>query len=174
MAIATPGRQASTEPTPSRSGWDARTERPWPISSAGAAPIPFDAFQRVNGRRTPLVSPPPGVVFAHTAQLPPALQRFRPDGLPEASGAGAEDAPLTISFPPNGSRIDLTASGDSTILALKAMGGSPPITWLVDGVPVVVLEKRRQAAWEGPSPGFARLSVIDAKGNTATSQVRLD
>ena len=53
-----------------------------------AAPILFDAFQRVNDKRTPLAWAPPGVVFAHTAQLPPALQRFRPDGLPEASGVG--------------------------------------------------------------------------------------
>ena len=40
------------------------------------------------------------------------------------------------------------------------MGGSPPFTWLVDGVPVVIAEERRQAVWEGPTHGFARLSVV--------------
>ena len=45
---------------------------------------------------------------------------------------------------------------------------------LADGVPIVVSEERRQATWDGPTRGFARLSVIDAKGNTATSQIRLD
>jgi penicillin-binding protein 1C len=144
------------------------------VGRRSAAPILFDAFQRINDRRSPLASPPPGVVFARTSQLPPALQRFRPDGLPIASGAGAGDAPLTISFPPNGSRIDLAASGDAGLLALKAMGGSPPFTWLADGVPIVVAEERRQATWDGPTRGFARLSVIDAKGNTASAQIRLD
>ena len=53
-------------------------------------------------------------------------------------------------------------------------GGAPPFTWLVDGVPVVTGETRRQAIWEKPGRGFARLSVIDAKGATASAAVRIE
>ena len=110
----------------------------------------------------------------HQQQVMEYLQRFRPDGLQETAASGAGDAPLAISFPPNGARVDLTAGGEGAGLALKAMGGAPPFTWLVDGVPIVVGEQRRQAVWGEPARGFARLSVIDAKGATATAHVRLD
>ena len=144
------------------------------VGRASAAPILFEAFQRVGERRVPLAPAPAGVLFARTGQLPAALQRFRAGGLPEVAAHGAADAPLIISFPPNGARIDLAASGEAGTLALKAMGGAPPFTWLADGVPIVVGEPRRQAAWDGPARGFARLSVIDAKGATASARVRLD
>jgi penicillin-binding protein 1C len=79
-----------------------------------------------------------------------------------------------IAFPPNGARVELTGDGEPSPLALKAMGGAPPFTWLADGVPIATAELRRQAAWERPSRGFARLSVVDAKGATATAVVRID
>jgi penicillin-binding protein 1C len=142
------------------------------VGRQSAAPILFDAFERVSEKRAPLPRPPRGVLQARTSELPVHLQRFRPGGLPQAANAGPGDAPLAISFPPNGARIELSSSG--TVLALKAMGGAPPFTWLVDGVPIVVADPRRQAAWDMPNRGFARLSVIDAKGSTATALVRLD
>lgn len=154
--------------------------RPGGASVAGiagrhsAAPILFDAFQRLGPNRMPLRPPPPGVVFARTNELPVALQRFRPNGLPEIAAAGRGDADLTIAWPPDGARIDLSASGEAAPLALKAGGGSPPFTWLVDGVPVVTAERRRQAVWEQPSKGFSRVSVIDAKGETASATIRVD
>jgi penicillin-binding protein 1C len=57
---------------------------------------------------------------------------------------------------------------------LKALGGVPPFTWLADGMPVVTMEPRRDSLWEHPGRGFARLSVIDAKGATATAMVRVE
>ena len=74
----------------------------------------------------------------------------------------------------DGARIDLAAGGEGAGLALKAMGGAPPFTWLVGGVPIVTGEPRRQAAWPEPARGFARLSVIDGKGSVATAKIRLD
>jgi penicillin-binding protein 1C len=144
------------------------------VGRQSAAPILFDAFQRISDRRVPLGPPPRGVFFARTGQLPAALQRFRPDGLPEVATAGSGDAPLVIAFPPNGARVELTVDGEPSPLVLKAMGGAPPFTWLADGVPIATAELRRQAAWERPSRGFARLSVVDAKGATATAVVRID
>ncbi|MFN8831140.1 MAG: penicillin-binding protein 1C [Labrys sp. (in: a-proteobacteria)] len=139
-----------------------------------AAPILFDAFQRLGPHRTPLRPAPFGVVFARTNELPVALQRFRPEGLPEVASVGRGDAELSIAWPPDGARIDLSSSGEGVPLALKASGGSPPFTWLVDGVPVVTAERRRQAVWEQPNRGFSRVSVIDARGETATATIRVE
>ncbi len=143
------------------------------IGRIAAAPILFEAFQRVSARRVPLPPPPEGVILTATAELPAALQRFRPHGLPEIASAGGGDGPLAIAFPPDGARVDLQ-NDDNAALALKALGGVPPFTWLADGVPVVTMEPRREAQWESPGRGFARLSVIDAEGATATAMVRVE
>lgn len=146
------------------------------VGRTAAAPILFDAFARIGEKRTPLPPPPEGVVFAGTSDLPPALQRFRPDGLPEIAASGPGDAPLEISFPPDDARIDLSegeGEGEAA-LALKAMGGAPPFTWFADGLPIVIGAARRETSWDRPGRGFARLSVIDARGHTASVQVRLD
>ena len=143
------------------------------IGRLSAAPILFEAFQRIGQARMPLPAPPAGIVFARTTDLPAALQRFRPRGLPQVASNGPGDAPLSIAFPPDGARVDVS-EGEEPSLALKADGGAPPFTWLVDGVPVVTGETRRQAIWEKPGRGFARLSVIDAKGATASAAVRIE
>ncbi len=144
------------------------------IGRIAAAPILFEAFQRVSARRVPLPPPPEGVILTATADLPAALQRFRPHGLPEIASAGRGDGPLAIAFPPDGARIDLLSGSATAALALKALGGVPPFTWLADGVPVVTMEPRRESLWETPARGFARLSVIDAEGATATAIVRVE
>ena len=90
------------------------------------------------------------------------------------SAAGSGDAPLVISFPPDGARVEVSGGEPDAALALKAMGGAPPFTWLADGLPIVIGEERREAVWDKPGKGFARLSVIDARGHTASVQIRLD
>lgn len=139
-----------------------------------AAPILFEAFQRLGERRAPLRPAPPGVLIATTAELPVPLQRFRPDGLPLTATAGPGDAPLAIAFPPDGARLDLSDGAAGTLpLALKAQGGAAPYTWMADGVPVAIGEVRHEASWDTPARGFARLSVIDSHGATASATVRI-
>ncbi|WP_331326591.1 hypothetical protein [Methylobacterium fujisawaense] len=58
-------------------------------------------------------------------------------------------------------------------LALKALGGVPPLTWLVDGQPVVQTP-RRKAEWAPGGAGFARISVLDATGASDSVSVRLE
>jgi penicillin-binding protein 1C len=144
------------------------------VGRIAAAPVLFEAFQRLGNHLTPLPSAPAGVVFARTSELPAALQRFRRRELPQLANAGPGDAPLSIAFPPDGARVDLADEGADAALALKVLGGVPPFTWLVDGVPVASQEVRRQSLWEHPGKGFARLSVIDAKGATASARVRVE
>jgi penicillin-binding protein 1C len=139
-----------------------------------AAPIMFEAFQRLGKGRKPLPPAPPGTILARTNELPAALQRFRPNALPEIASVTNSEGPPSIAFPPDGARIDLGGDAALTALSLKVYGGTPPFTWLVDGIPVTSQEFRRDAFWEEPGKGFARLSVIDSKGQTATARIRVD
>ncbi|MCB1377225.1 MAG: penicillin-binding protein 1C [Alphaproteobacteria bacterium] len=150
------------------------TPVPGLVGRTSAAPILFEAFQRLGPRRKPLPPAPAGVTRQTTSELPAALQRFRPQGLPEVAATARGEAPLTIAFPPDGARIDISGSDDDPVLALKVNGGRAPFTWLVDGVPVISGENRRDAFWEEPGKGFARLSVIDAGGATATARIRIE
>jgi penicillin-binding protein 1C len=142
-----------------------------------AGPILFDAFGRL-GRDTETIPAPPGVVIARsTASLPPPLRRLTaPDQLPAPGNGVAAVEALKIAFPPDGGDIDLgLASGGNTMpLALKALGGLPPLTWLVNGAPVVRNELRRNTAWAPDGAGFVRLTVIDSAGATDSVSVRLE
>lgn len=144
---------------------------PGVVGRLAAAPILFEAFQRLGPSRKHFANAPPGTVIARTAELPAALQRFRPNALPEVASTASGEAPPAIAFPPDGARIEL---GPDPAMSLKVLGGTPPFTWLADGVPIASREFRRDTFWEQASRGFARLSVIDAKGKTATARVRVE
>ncbi len=144
---------------------------PGVVGRLAAAPILFEAFQRLGPARQPLGPAPVGTVIARTAELPAALQRFRPGGLPQIASQARGDSPPAIAFPPDGARIEL---GSDPAVSLKVHGGTPPFTWLADGVPITTQEFRRDTFWDAALKGFARLSVIDAKGQTATARVRVE
>jgi penicillin-binding protein 1C len=139
-----------------------------------AAPLLFDAFARL-GRVPEPIPPPPYALIASTAQLPPPLRHIRKDR--PKTIAATLSARLQIAFPPDGALIDLGTSSniaDLDELILKAQGGAPPLTWLVNGAPVAVRDLRRQASWKPDGTGFARVSVIDANGDTDSVTVRID
>jgi penicillin-binding protein 1C len=139
-----------------------------------AAPILFDAFARLGGRREPLAEPP-HVLKASTANLPPPLRHLRRDA-PKTIAAAAETS-LKLAYPPQGAEVDLglgEGEAAATGLALKAEGGVPPFTWLVNGVPIGRPESRRETTWMPDGAGFARVSVIDAKGASDSVMVRLE
>jgi penicillin-binding protein 1C len=142
-----------------------------------AGPILFDAFGRL-GRDIETIPAPAGAVFARsTASLPPPLRRLTtPDQLPAPGNGIAAVEALKIAFPPDGGDIDLglSSGGSATPLALKALGGLPPLTWLVNGAPVVRDELRRNTAWAPDGAGFVRLTVIDSAGATDSVSVRLE
>ena len=82
-------------------------------------------------------------------------------------GQAATDA-LRLLFPPPGAV--LSADGPVTI---RAMGGRRPLSFLVDGAPLVAEPARREAAWRPPGPGFYRLTVLDAAGEAAHAAVQV-
>ncbi|MGA2791996.1 MAG: penicillin-binding protein 1C [Roseiarcus sp.] len=143
------------------------------VGRQSAAPILFDAFARL-GRDVQLIAAPKGVLRAATsADLPPPLRHLRKDA-PKIIAATAIPT-LKIAFPPDGARVDLGLAqgvGDAR-LSLKALGGAPPLTWFVNGAPIGEPDARRQAVWRPDGAGFARVSVIDAKGATDSVVVRL-
>nr|WP_244645597.1 penicillin-binding protein 1C [Salinarimonas ramus] len=140
-----------------------------------AAPLLFDAYAR-TGREPSALPVPAHALITSTAGLPPPLRHIRQDR-PKTIEATAI-ARLAIAFPPDGSRVDLglvAADGArESRLALKAQGGALPLTWLVNGVPVGEASLRREAAWRPDGAGFARITVIDAAGETDSVSVRLE
>lgn len=139
-----------------------------------AAPILFDAYARLGHEPEP-VPMPAHALLASNAALPPPLRRARRGGPSTAPAPNA--APLKIAFPLDGSRVELglgRAGEDPAALALKATGGVPPLTWMVNGAPVSAPLLRRQATWQPDGAGFARVSVIDARGEADSVLVRLE
>ncbi|MCO5089676.1 penicillin-binding protein 1C [Bosea sp. (in: a-proteobacteria)] len=142
------------------------------VGRAVAAPILFDAFARLGIDPRPFPRPADAIV-ASTGHLPPPLRHLRQD-VPKTVTAMATPA-LKLAFPPDGARIDLSAAaldGDGR-LNLKAAGGAPPYTWLVDGTPVTAPQRRRETQWRPSSKGFLRISVVDATGASESVSVRL-
>jgi penicillin-binding protein 1C len=141
------------------------------IGRVAGAPILFDAFARI-GSTYDIVPQPADALITSTSDLPPPLRSLRKDA-PQTFGAAQE---LKIVYPPDGARIDLGLSnvGESASdLALKAQGGAPPLRWIVNGAPLGAPDLRRESAWAPDGAGFARISVIDAKGASDSVVVRL-
>lgn len=149
------------------------TAVPGLIGRLVAAPILFDAYGRLNREPEALVQPP-FTLQATTATLPPPLRHVRHD-VPKTLAATIQ-APLRIAYPLDGSRVELERrdARETASLALKASGGVPPLTWMVDGAPVQIGSLRRETIWNPEGSGFVRLSVIDARGATDSVVVRVD
>ena len=138
------------------------------IGRATAAPILFDAFARMPGLPAALPKAPRGAIFATNNRLPRTLQHFRPGVL---AGDTSQTVPH-ITFPPNGARLELGASGSD--VALKVSGGVQPLTLLVNGVPRPTETNRRMLFFTPDGPGFARLTVMDARGVADSVVVRIE
>ncbi len=139
-----------------------------------AAPIVFDAFGRIGGEPEPTPRPAQALL-ATTATLPPPLRHVRKD-VPKTIAATVQ-APLKITFPLDGARVELgflRPTDSPGELVMKAAGGVPPLTWLVNGAPVDVPALRREATWRPDGSGFLRLSVMDSRGATDSVVVRIE
>jgi len=139
------------------------------VGRTAAAPILFDAFARLPGLPAALPKAPKGAIFATNNRLPGPLQRFRPGTLAGDNG----DAAPRIMFPPNGARLELAAEGRPE-MALKISGGVQPLTLLVNGVPRTSESGRRTLFFTPDGPGFARLTVMDARGVADSVVVRIE
>jgi penicillin-binding protein 1C len=137
-----------------------------------AAPILFEAFDRLGARRMPLKGPPPGVIAeATTARLPPPLRRFRH---PDAQIV-ARDSDPEIAFPLDGVAVDLgIKAGDPGPLVIKVRNGAPPFTYFANGTPIGRAPFARSETWQPDGPGYVTLSVVDAVGRSDRVTVFLE
>lgn len=129
-----------------------------------AAPVLFQAFNRLKPRLDPLPPPPPSALMLSTAQLPAPLRQFRSRG----AAFAPQDAPV-VAFPPDGAQVELVPDG----LLVRVQGGQAPFTWLADGMPLATGTRARATLLPMPGTGFVTLSVIDARGQAARASVRL-
>ena len=130
-----------------------------------AAPVLFEAFGRVAQKRTPGPLPPQDTLMVSTATLPPPLQQFR-----SRSAAFTRDANApVVSFPPEGAVLQLGGSG----IPLKLRAGTLPLTVLVNGDPVMTGVHDREIWLPFADQGFSKISVIDARGRSASVDIRL-
>lgn len=128
-----------------------------------AAPLLVDVFARL-GPRHPLPPPPPGVLRASTASLPPPLRRV---------DEPAATAAPRIAFPPAGARLAWGA-GEEAELVLKVRDGQPPFTWFANGAPIAHEPFSRATPWRPPGAGFVTLAVVDAQGRSGRVRVFLE
>ncbi|HVZ15227.1 MAG TPA: penicillin-binding protein 1C, partial [Bauldia sp.] len=129
-----------------------------------AAPILFDAFDRLGAKRVPLrPRPPDTIVAANTAALPPPLRHFRDPGQATVID---RDTP-EIAYPQDGVLVDLgIKDGDPSPLVIKVRNGAPPFTYFVNGAPIARAPFARSETWKPDGPGFVTLSVVDKDGRS--------
>src|SRR5262249_269872 len=105
--------------------------------------------------------------------LPPPLKRFREAKeatIRSGNGIYLEPA-VQIAFPPDRSEIE-AEEDDPAGVVVKAEGGALPLTWLMDGAPIQSDPMRREAELPTATPGFHKLSVIDAQGRADRVTIR--
>ncbi len=139
-----------------------------------AAPVLFDAFNRVSTQRVPLRPAPVDAVALSSGNLPPPLKVFVSDRS-LAVAAAFEETPVAIAFPPDNSELAAEQQGDALRpILVRAEGGALPLTFLIDDVPIETAPHKREAFVPLPGRGFVKLSVIDAKGNVDRVTVKVD
>jgi penicillin-binding protein 1C len=131
-----------------------------------AAPILFEAFQRLKSRPDALPPPPHETLIISTAELPQPLQRFTGRNAVFAPDPGAPQ----LIFPPDGARMASVDAG----LPVRVRGGKPPYTFMANGQPLLTGVQASQANLAGLGAGFSQITVIDAAGRSARVTIRLD
>ena len=76
---------------------------------------------------------------------------------------------------PRRDALELAAGADGATdpVALKISGGVSPLTVLINGVPLDGAGTSRTIFFTPDGPGFARLTVMDARGQVDSVTVRL-
>jgi penicillin-binding protein 1C len=101
--------------------------------------------------------------------LLPEAPRPPPPELPHTTAvAQSRSDALRLLFPPPNASL----RGEGSI-TLRAMGGRRPLVFLVDGARLPTDPARREAAWLPPGAGFYRLTILDADGQSAHSEIRV-
>lgn len=137
-------------PSPDRLGRDA------------AAPLVQKVFDLLPAIRSPVVATGPN-------GSPPALLR-RLESAPTGEGIRIHDPHrLRLVYPVARSTIE--RNEEPTPLGLVAAGGRRPLSWLVDGRPIVTGAATREAEWLPERAGAVRITVLDADGRSDSAVI---
>jgi penicillin-binding protein 1C len=142
------------------------------VGRIAAAPILFEAFARI-GMEAGVQARPDDAIVAATHELPPPLRHMRKD-LPKTTTA-LTSASLRVAFPPDGSQLELAPpqAGEAASFLLKITGGAPPFTAYLNGRPIAFATSRRSLELRPEGLGFARISIVDGRGDTDSVSVRM-
>ena len=141
------------------------TPVPGAFGAVIAAPVLFQAFERLKSQPDPLPPAPSDALMLSNADLPKPLRNFK----------GARDV-LTdlnrpqIAFPPDGAKIAAQSEG----VFVQIRNGAPPFSWLANGKPVAAQSWERQLQIAATGQGFLTVTVVDAKGRSARTEVFVD
>ncbi|MDV4144759.1 penicillin-binding protein 1C [Shimia sp. FJ5] len=128
-----------------------------------AAPVLFEAFQRLKPALDPLGPPPPETLLLGSADLPEPLRRFQGRN---AVFERSPDAPR-MTFPPNGARLVGLEGG----LTVKVRAGALPYTILANGRPLASDIRRREITLPFDEKGASTVTIIDAKGRADRAEI---
>jgi penicillin-binding protein 1C len=146
--------------------------RPGSYGRNTAAPVLFQVFDQLPISAIPQAAPEDVIRVARRNDLPLVMQRYRAPQL-WANASGREVAPPPrIAFPPAGANINLMGD-QGTELSFRALGGTPPLRWMVDGALVPAADIYQPTLWRTADPGFADITVIDAEGRVDRARIRL-
>lgn len=136
-----------------------------------AAPVLFEAFQRLGRPIEPIGPAPEGTLLVKSpSELPPPMRRFQLEADREAATTTTVSR-VQFAFPLDRTEVELEEEEGS--ITLKADGGKLPLVWLVDGAPVESPPHSREVTLTPKGRGFVRLSVVDADGRADHIVVRL-
>lgn len=141
------------------------TPVPGAFGAVTAAPLLFASFDRLKGRREAFPPPPPAVLQVPNEPLPGPLRHFASRSA--VLSTVSPSAPK-LAFPPDGAELETGGN-----LVVKLRDGQPPFTLLANGAPLATGLRRREARFDWSAPGFLKLTVIDARGETARASVRV-
>lgn len=129
-----------------------------------AAPLLFEAAQRVSDQAVPLPLAPDGVAAWRAADLPEHLRHI---GTHKRDTSARRAHRFSVSFPPEGAELVQPKT------VIKLDNGAPPFTVFLNGTPVAKRTRARAIPLLLDGPGFHKVTVVDAKGQSDRVEISL-
>jgi penicillin-binding protein 1C len=118
----------------------------------------------------PLLFDVADLIDAPAAPPRPIAPRSAPEALARLQQTQSEGPRLI--FPPDGATVQVEGFGPKSRGLVLAAGGED-LSWYVAGQPLAAEPVSGRVVWRPESPGFYRLTVIDAEGRRAQAKVRV-